>query len=90
MLSRYPERESRGTWVLKCSIDLLAVIFQASGLMVWPILSSMPRPWLLPLSGILISCGWWENYVDSDSPFGKMSQYPMYGHYNNCSAGQSK
>ncbi|ODM95932.1 Chitin synthase 6 [Orchesella cincta] len=70
MLSRYPDRESRGTWILKCSIDLLAVTFQISGLLVWPILSSMPRPWLLPLSGILISCGWWENYVDSSSPFG--------------------
>jgi len=70
MLSRYPERESKGTWIIKCSIDLLAVTFQISGLLVWPLLSSMPRPWLLPLSGILISCGWWENYVDSSSPFG--------------------
>lgn len=70
MLSRYPDRESKGAWFIKCSVDLLAVVAQISGLLVWPILSTMPRPWLLPLSGILISCGWWENYVDSSSPFG--------------------
>lgn len=73
MLSRYPDRESRGKWVLQVSIDVLAILFQVSGLFLWPLFSaeeSSPKPWLQPLAVFLISCGWWENYVDVNSPFG--------------------
>ena len=74
MLSRYPDRESRGKWLLKCCIDLVAIVFQVSALFLWPMFSSESnsRFWLLPISCVLISCGWWENYVDSSSPFGKI------------------
>lgn len=73
MLSRYPDRETRGKWVLQCTIDVIAILFQVSGLFVWPLFSSesVTRPWLQPLSIFLISFGWWENFVDVNSPFGK-------------------
>ncbi len=72
MLSRYPDRDSRGKWVLQCTIDVIAILFQISGLFLWPLFSeeNTPRPWLQPLTIFLISCGWWENYVDVNSPFG--------------------
>ena len=78
MLSRYPENDAKPKWLLKCSIDFVAIIFQLSGLLLWPLFSSdssNSRQWLLPLSAVLISCGWWENYVDSSSPFGMILFY---------------
>lgn len=72
MLSRHPERDAKGKWVLQCTLDVIAILFQVSGLFLWPLFSAetSPRPWLQPLSAFLISCGWWENYVDVNSPFG--------------------
>lgn len=70
MLSRHPEKDGKGKWIFQCSIDALAIIFQVSGLFMWPILTDTRGiGWLLPLSAFLISCGWWENFVDSSSPY---------------------
>lgn len=59
-------------WILKCVIDAFAIMFQISALVVWPFIEpykNEKHPWLLPLSAILISFGWWENFVDITSPF---------------------
>jgi len=71
MLSRHPDKDGRGKWIFQCSIDTLAIVFQVSGLFMWPLLiETNGRGWMLPVSAILISCGWWENFVDSSSPYG--------------------
>lgn len=47
-------------------VDLVALAAQATGFVVWPLLEGREKPelWLIPFSVILISCGWWENYVN--------------------------
>ncbi|CAL8111798.1 unnamed protein product [Orchesella dallaii] len=59
-------------WVLKNVIDICAILFQISALFVWPLFApqkSSDNPWILPISALLISCGWWENFVETTSPF---------------------
>lgn len=58
---------------VKSIVDLLAIIAQATGLIIWPLLDggSKPKIWLIPISVTLISCGWWENYTTKQSRIGK-------------------
>lgn len=55
--------------------DILAVLAQFSGLFLWAALSWSTSyhnlVWILPISLFFVSFGWWENYVDSKSQFGK-------------------
>lgn len=38
---------------------------------MWPLLEEdRPILWAIPVSAFMVSCGWWENYVSSQSPFG--------------------
>lgn len=77
MISRgYENLEVAGkrswTWHVQCIIDAIAVICQVTALLVWPLIKPHKKtdhPWLLPLSAVLISFGWWENFVDVTSPF---------------------
>ncbi|XP_022698003.1 uncharacterized protein LOC111265514 isoform X4 [Varroa jacobsoni] len=43
-------------------VRVVVVIFQLSGLLAWALLDPQ-RLWGLPFSLILISCGWWENFI---------------------------
>lgn len=55
-------------------LSTIAVVFQVVGLFVWPITMNKDIPhitWSLPLSLILISCGYWENYIDLSAYEGK-------------------
>ncbi|OXA64962.1 Chitin synthase 1 [Folsomia candida] len=59
-------------WVYKCVTDVFAIIFQLTALFVWPWFTEQQpsdRMWLLPIAAILVSCGWWENFVEITSPF---------------------
>ncbi|ODN00837.1 Chitin synthase 1 [Orchesella cincta] len=59
-------------WVLKNVIDICAILCQISVMYVWPLFApakSSDNPWLLSLSALLISFGWWENFVEPTSPF---------------------
>lgn len=59
-------------WILKNLIDVVVILFQLSVLFVWPLFSpqkSSDNPWLLSVSVLLVSCGWWENFVEISSPF---------------------
>ncbi|XP_047000975.1 chitin synthase chs-2 isoform X1 [Schistocerca americana] len=71
MLSRSGKESKR---FIKVIIDLVALAAQATGFIVWPMLEGGQKPqlWLIPVSVIFISCGWWENYVafTKDSPLG--------------------
>ena len=52
----------------KLLLDLLALLGQLSAFLHWTLMESFQpgtpsSRWLLPLSCILISCGWWENFA---------------------------
>lgn len=49
--------------------DVLSLLAQISALIVWPILDDNSSLWLLPVALILVSVGWWENFVSSASLF---------------------
>ncbi len=59
--------------------DALAILGQLSGLFLWAGLnwdtSYHNLVWILPIALFFTSFGWWENYVDSDSPFGKIQKF---------------
>lgn len=59
-------------WILKNLIDVVMILFQLSALFVWPLFApqkSTDSPWLLSVSVLLVSFGWWENFVEVSSPF---------------------
>ncbi|XP_063242061.1 chitin synthase chs-2 isoform X2 [Bacillus rossius redtenbacheri] len=62
MLTRNNDHSKR---FMKWIVDLAALTAQATGLVVWPLLEGGSRPelWLVPVTVLLVSCGWWENYV---------------------------
>lgn len=63
-LSRNPAEDAN---YYKMMLDILSIVSQATAFIVWPIIENKPFMWLIPLSVILISCGWWENYVSENS-----------------------
>lgn len=58
-----------GRRAIKVIIDLGAVAAQVTGFFVWPLLEDSFELWLIPVACLMISCGWWENYVSPQSPF---------------------
>nr|CAD7200070.1 unnamed protein product [Timema douglasi] len=62
MLTRNNEKSKR---FIKMVIDLAALTAQATGFVVWSLLEGGQKPelWLIPVTALMISCGWWENYV---------------------------
>lgn len=70
LLSRSGSKDESRRFVL-ILVDLTALAAQASGFIVWPLLDSSKRSlWLIPPTLILVSCGWWENYVSMQSSIG--------------------
>lgn len=57
---------------VKVIVDILAIVAQVTGLIAWPLLENKPALWLIPISSLCISLGWWENYVTRQSPIGKI------------------
>lgn len=51
-------------------LDILAIIAQASAFVVWPLVSGDAMLYVIPVSLIFISFGWWENFVSEKSPIG--------------------
>lgn len=72
-LSRDYQSNMKLEWkLIQYAIDMVAIVFQLSALFVWPLIEphkSYNNHWILPVSAILISFGWWENFVDESSPF---------------------
>lgn len=62
-------QQGRRTKLCNQLLHLLAVCAQCTGLIVWPLLSSDPWLWLIPVAIMLVSCRWWENYISSESWF---------------------
>lgn len=58
-------------------VDVLAILVQASVLLLWPIKDAVlgevtQETWSIPVSLILISCGYWENYVNKYTVLGPL------------------
>jgi len=61
-------KESR--WGFKVFIDVLCLSAQATGFFIWPIVEigrGHTKAWTVPVAILLVSAGWWENYVDRRS-----------------------
>nr|AYU65264.1 chitin synthase A isoform 1 [Atta sexdens] len=70
LLSRNKSKDDSKRFVLVL-VDIAALAAQATSFVLWPFLDSSRRSlWLIPLTLILISCGWWENYVSMQSRIG--------------------
>ncbi|XP_077301033.1 hyaluronan synthase-like protein kkv isoform X2 [Arctopsyche grandis] len=69
LLSRSQKESKR---FVKMIVDLVAIAAQITGFIVWPLLEGKPSLWLIPVASVLISLGWWENYVSKFSPWGFM------------------
>lgn len=65
LLSRNNKESQR---FIKVIIDLVAIAAQATGFVVWAIVEQKPHLWVIPLSIVLTSLGWWENYISRHSP----------------------
>lgn len=44
-------------------LDFVSILAQASAFILWPLTQDNTTLWFTIASGILISCGWWENFV---------------------------
>lgn len=66
LMSRTSKEDKR---FIKMLIDLVAVAAQVTGFVIWPLLENRRELWLIPIACLMISCGWWENYVNSQSSF---------------------
>ncbi|KAJ8965787.1 hypothetical protein NQ317_015736 [Molorchus minor] len=49
-------------------LDVAAIAAQASALVIWPLVEGRYVLYMIPVSMIFISVGWWENFVTEDSP----------------------
>nr|AAL38051.2 chitin synthase [Manduca sexta] len=67
LLSRNSRDSKRFVRVI---VDMAAIVAQVTGFFVWPLLENKPVLWLIPVSALCISLGWWENYVTRQSPIG--------------------
>ena len=67
LLSRNNKESGR---LLKSLIDVVAIACQVSGFFIWPIVENgrgNRKSWTVAVAILLISFGWWENYVDRRS-----------------------
>lgn len=74
LLSRNKSKDESKRFVL-ILVDIAALAAQATSFVLWPFLDSSRRSlWLIPVSLLLVSCGWWENYVSTQS---RISEFPL-------------
>ncbi|XP_014471699.1 PREDICTED: uncharacterized protein LOC106742874 isoform X1 [Dinoponera quadriceps] len=70
LLSRNKSKDESKRFVLVL-VDIAALAAQATSFVLWPLLDSSRRSlWLIPVALFLVSCGWWENYVSTQSQIG--------------------
>ncbi|GAB0097474.1 Chitin synthase [Sergentomyia squamirostris] len=62
--------KKEGRRAVKAIVDIAAIAAQVTGFVVWPLLENRPVLWVIPIASFMTSCGWWENYVSPQSPFG--------------------
>lgn len=75
LLSRNKSKDESKRFILVL-VDIAALAAQATSFVLWPLLENSKRSlWLIPVALILVSCGWWENYVSTQSRIGKFFIY---------------
>lgn len=72
LLSRNKSKDESKRFVLVL-VDIAALAAQATSFVLWPLLENSKHSlWLIPVALFLVSCGWWENYVSTQSRIGKV------------------
>lgn len=71
LLSLFSRHSGEPGRAYKTVLDFVSLVAQLAGLILWPVFESEGNAHakFIPLTAILISMGWWENYVDVNSPF---------------------
>ena len=64
MLSRGQKESKR---FIKSMVDLVAISVQITGLVAWSLVEQQNDLYTLLLTVILLSMGWWENYISQQS-----------------------
>lgn len=77
LLKLFDKEDQRGRHCITYFIDLLAIAVQASALLGWPFRDLLlgevtSETWAIPTSLFLISCGYWENYVNRYTGLGAL------------------
>ncbi|XP_063921349.1 chitin synthase chs-2-like [Zophobas morio] len=52
---------------LRMTLDIVSIVAQASSFVIWPLVEDNVTLYMIPVSVILISLGWWENFVSDSS-----------------------
>ena len=75
-LEKNGDKKTDISW-LAVSFDILAILVQVSGALVWCLLQYLdvnqetvkahPHPWSIPVALVLTSCGWWETFTEEES-----------------------
>lgn len=66
-ISRNPEKIKKIDASTVMILDALCIGAQLTSFFMWPLIERNSTLLLIPVSGILISFGWWENYVDENA-----------------------
>ncbi|KAI1291990.1 Chitin synthase 8 [Halotydeus destructor] len=68
LLSRHTDEKKR---LVKSTMDFLSLAAQFSAFIIWPFTAQATSDvaYLIPVASLLISMGWWENYVNKSAPF---------------------
>lgn len=75
LLSRSKNKDESKRFILVL-VDIAALAAQGTSFFLWPILDNAKRSlWLIPISLLLVSCGWWENYVSMQSRISKNLEF---------------
>ncbi|CAL1678462.1 unnamed protein product [Lasius platythorax] len=70
LLSRNKSKDESKRFILVL-VDIAALAAQATSFVLWPLLENPKHSlWLIPVALFLVSCGWWENYVSTQSRIG--------------------
>jgi hypothetical protein len=85
-ISQQEETEGKpgAAYYVRQGINGLALAAQVTGFVLWPVLlSSDTAPiWVLPIALLLISCGWWENFITATKIKGKRDKITIQLHYS--------
>ncbi|XP_047545351.1 chitin synthase chs-2-like [Vanessa atalanta] len=63
ILNAFTRDRSDSRFTMMIILDVLAMSAQATAFVVWPLLDGTPALWCIPFACILISLGWWENFI---------------------------
>ncbi|KAL0894833.1 hypothetical protein ABMA27_013353 [Loxostege sticticalis] len=64
LLNIFMRDRSNSRYFIWLLLDILALSCQATAFVVWPLLDdNKPILWCIPVASVLISLGWWENFV---------------------------